>query len=430
MNIISLKNGSQLVLIPIPGAHSITTSVFIRAGSASTGEENAGIAHLAEHLFLRGTSKYPTSKHLTWELEKLGCNNDAWTDREFTYYFIQSPAESWQKATEILLDRLQHSLFSNEDIEKEKKIISEEISHLERNGEKTAFNEWLSFMEENSDYSSSILGTKNSIQKINREQILKYVEQKYLSTNTIFTLVGKVPSPKEATEYYNSLLDNYSRIESIQPPHPQNKRIFPGSPQSPIKIIQHLQYEEQVVVAYGFRTTDYSDQKAHIALNLIETLLLRGWSSRLKQQLRAKYGLIYKIDSKLSAFQHTGYFTIVFTTTKKNIELATQLLHQEFQKLVQETLSEEELAKAKGYYNGQLSIHSDESLFLNYWYGKQLILFPQFLQTPSERQAAITSLTPQAIQETARKYFLPTNWSAVILANGETEMDIPSYSSN
>jgi predicted Zn-dependent peptidase len=144
----------------------------------------------------------------------------------------------------------------------------------------------------------------------------------------------------------------------------------------------------------------------------------------LKTKLRTERGLIYKIDSKISAFKNNGYLTIVFSTNKKNLLPAINVLHQEFYYLGTNKISSADLDRAKGYYNGQALIHSDSLSFLVYWYGKQHILYPDFTQSIEERQKSIQAISAQELQDFSKKYLSEKNWSCFVEGNFlENEMN-------
>ena len=186
---IKLDNGVSIVMEQISSVRSVSLGIFIKNGSINENKETNGISHFIEHMLFKGTSKR-TSKDIAEEMDNIGGQLNAFTSKEYTCYYARVLDTHIDKAIDVLTDMLFNSEFNENDIEKEAKVIIEEISMYEDSPEDIVFAELQKKVWKNSPLEYSVLGSKENVANFKQQDFFNYMKEKYVGENTVIAIAG------------------------------------------------------------------------------------------------------------------------------------------------------------------------------------------------------------------------------------------------
>lgn len=345
----TLANGLIIVSESIPHYHSVSIGVWIRSGSRQENKNNNGIAHFLEHLMFKGT-KRRSAREIARSLESVGGYLNAFTSKEQTCYYVEVLDSQLPRAVDILTDMVCHSLFSPRDIERERQVILDEIDSVQDTPDDLVQDIFMEKLYPENSLGYPILGTKETIQSITREQLIAFYENHYISSNIIIAAAGKVEHEKLV------------RLCEQKFDLPNSQMAFPTLP-----IIQTGEGEflyhraiNQAHICLGTIGLPY-DHANKYELLLLNTLLGFGMSSRLFQNIREKYGLAYSIYSYVDFFQDNGLLAIYLGTDKNKKDRALQLVEKEIQNLKNKLITENELDRLKTQLKGNFVLSLESS---------------------------------------------------------------------
>ncbi|MFH1198405.1 MAG: pitrilysin family protein, partial [bacterium] len=188
----TLKNGLRVITMPMKGTQTSTVLVMVGTGSKYENREISGISHFLEHLFFKGTKKRPTSLMITEDLEKIGADYNAFTSKEVTGFYVRAASFQLDKSMEIVFDMLKNSVFPEDEIEKERKVILEEIKMIKDDPPRYAADLFEILLYGDTPAGWDLIGTPESVSKITREQIISYLSTQYSAKNIIVTVAGAI----------------------------------------------------------------------------------------------------------------------------------------------------------------------------------------------------------------------------------------------
>lgn len=345
----TLANGLIIVSESIPHYHSVSIGVWIRSGSRQENKTNNGIAHFLEHLMFKGTKKR-SAREIARSLESVGGYLNAFTSKEQTCYYAEVLDSQLPRAVDILTDMVCHSLFSPRDIERERQVILDEIDSVEDTPDDLVQDIFMEKLYPENSLGYPILGTKETIRSITRDQLIAFYENHYISSNIIIAAAGKVDHEKLV------------RLCEQKFDLPNSQMTFSTPP-----IIQTGEGEflyhrpiNQAHICLGTIGLPY-DHANKYELLLLNTLLGFGMSSRLFQNIREKYGLAYSIYSYVDFFRDNGLLAIYLGTDKNKKDRALQLVDKEIQNLRNKLITENELDRLKTQLKGNLVLSLESS---------------------------------------------------------------------
>jgi len=361
-----LNNGLKVILLPINSINSVTVLIMIKTGSKYENKNNNGISHFIEHMLFKGTKNRPSALQISQTIEGVGGITNAFTSKEYTGYFIKIASNYLDTALDIISDIYQNSLFKNEEIEKERKVIIEEINMYNDLPQKYVSVLFEKLLYGNQPAGWDIIGTKTNILNIKRNDLLNYINNQYSAKNTVLCIAGNFNLQKT-----NSLIKKYfSKIKNIK------TKIAPKTIEKQTKpqILVHYKRTDQAHLILGFRAYNIFDEKKY-PLSILSTILGGNISSRLFQIIREKLGLAYYINSDVENYTDSGYFEIRAGINLNNIETALNAILKELNpKELSKKIEEQEIKQAKEYLKGVLSLEMEDSFNVAYFYTNQLLI--------------------------------------------------------
>ena len=331
-NLYTLKNGLRVVTEKISESNSISVGVMIKNGSRNESLELNGISHFIEHMFFKGTKKRK-SKDIVEDIDNVGGQINAFTSKEATCYYVKNLYTHLELSLEILSDMILNSVFSVEEIEREKGVVIEEINMGEDSPEDVLddLNSKACYGENPLSY--PILGTIEKVKSIRREDILNFIKEKYTPQNTVISVCGKFDD-KELKELIEKYFSNWNSDSNYIPTY-ENCEIQTGTYYKDKDI-------EQLHVILGLKGLPQGDEHGY-ALTLLSNVFGGGASSILFQEVREKLGLCYSIYCYPQPFQNAGSLSIYAGLGKNYGEKALEVILKEINKFAKEGITDDKL---------------------------------------------------------------------------------------
>lgn len=392
-NLFLLKNGLRVVIEKIDYVNSVSVGLWIETGSRNENNINNGISHFVEHMFFKGTESR-TAKKIAEDIEDVGGQINAFTSKESTCFYIKALDAHLELSLELLSDMLFRSNFSEEDIEKEKGVVLEEINMSEDSPEDVLSELHAKAIWGNDSISLPILGSAETVKSFTRKQLKEYVNSYYIPENSVISICGKFDIDKVSKlveKYFGVWNSNNKKVTNYTFPHIMNNSLYK------IKNI------EQLHISLGIQGIPMGEDDIYTLL-LLNNILGGGVSSLLFQKVREEMGLCYSIYSYISTFKNTGIVSIYTSLNPNYAEDALRLIKSELEEFRNYKISKEKLAKCKEQIKGSyiLGLESTSSrMFSN---GKS-VLFMDKINYPDEIMKKIDAIDNESLDRVMEKTF-------------------------
>jgi predicted Zn-dependent peptidase len=339
-----LDNGIRVVTEKIPYVRSVSIGIWLSVGSRNETDDNNGVAHFIEHMMFKGT-KNRNAFEIAQSLESVGGHLNAFTGKELTCYYAHILDEHLPVAVEVLADILLNSLFDENEMEKEKRVILEELSTLEETPEELIHELFLKDLFPQHPLGFSTIGKRQNISSFRRRHIIDFIRENYTPNNMVIAAAGHV----NHLDLVKLIDEKFKWFDNPGSSHyqPPSKAYFGKN------IIENGAIQAHLCM--GTQSYAYRDSKK-FGLLILNTLLGSGMSSRLFQNIREKYGLAYSIYSFTDFLLDTGLFGIYIGTDKLKIDESIQLISAELDNLMNQPVPHEELKRTKSQLKGNLML--------------------------------------------------------------------------
>lgn len=391
--IVTLDSGLRVLACPMPQARSAAISIYFNAGSRyEATDADAGISHFLEHLCFKGTPRRPTPRDVAIEIDALGGLFNAATDRELTVYYGKVAAEHTAQALDLLTDTVQHSLLRDEEIERERRVVLEELASVEDAPDEQASLALDGLLWPDQPIGRDVAGTPASVNGIDADRIRDYYREQYVPNAAVVAVAGAV-EPSMLHGLVESCADGW---ESGTPadwvrarPDPRGERVRLVTKET-----------EQAYVSIGVRGLDARDDDRH-ALGLLSVVLGEGMSSRLFLRLREELGLCYDVHTSTSFLQDAGAFAVHAGVDPANASATVEEITRELAR-ARTSIDAGELARAQQQVRSRLQLQLEESRSVSAWYGTRAALNMPLL-SPDEAIASFDAVTLDDIERVARR---------------------------
>lgn len=406
-NFFELKNGIRIIHKPVKSevAHC---GFIIKTGSRDENLDQNGITHFIEHAIFKGTEKRK-AYHILNRIDNVGGEINAFTTKEQTSIYASFTKEHFERAIELLTDILFNSTYPKNELNKEKDVIIDEINSYLDSPYEQIYDDFEELIFNNHPLGMNILGTVDSVQKINREKILEFIKENYRTDEIIFSIVGDFPIDK-----INKICKKH--LSEI-PEKTNSKSRSSFKKYSPIhKEIKKDVYQAHCIIGNTAYSTVHKHKKSFILLNNI--LGGPAMNSRLNIGIREKHGLTYNIESSYTAFSDIGLFYIYLGTDIKHLEKSIKLVHNELKKLRDKKLSASQLTNAKKQIIGQITLSEENNCNIMLSMGKSMLLYDR-VDSLKETFNKINTITPEDLQHVANEVFNKDQLSSLIFSPNE-----------
>lgn len=361
-NVHTLPNGIRILHVPSASAIS-HACIIINSGSRDENDENAGLAHFIEHLIFKRTEKRSTNQILN-RLESVGADLNAYTTKEYTCIHASFLNPYLDRTLELFNDIVFHSTFPEDEMDKEKSVILDEIASYLDQPEEAIYDDFEDLVFSGHALGRNILGTTESVSKITQKDIHQFIKENYHTDKMVIAVLGNYSLNKVVkvgAKHYSEIPANlHTSIREAPLKAPVVTKTF----NKPIQQAHAMLGSQAYSLHHPYKT----------GLLLLNNLLGgNGMSSILNLQIREKYGIAYTIESGYSPLSDTGIFTLYFGTDKEKVNKASALIFKELKKLRDNHFSEVQLQKAKNKFIGQIALGEENRIGLIISMAKSLI---------------------------------------------------------
>jgi len=376
----------------MPHTQAVCVSFFIGVGSRYETETQAGISHFIEHLLFKGTPKRPTAKAISEAVEGTGGILNGGTDKELTVYWCKVAQSHLTLALDVLADMLLHSSFDPQEIEKERRVIIEEINMSKDSPAQQVHMLIDELLWPNHPLGRDIAGSKKSVTGITRDMMLDYLTNQYLPGNTVVAIAGNIQHQEVITAINQTLGDWTTRRSQ--------SGYIACREQIAQRLIIETRDTEQVHLCLALPGLSLLHPK-RFALDLLNIILGEGMSSRLFTEIRDRLGLAYSIHSYVDHLFDSGSVIIYAGVEPKNLKAVIDAILEQLHRLT-EIVPESELSKAKELSKGRLLLRMEDSRNVAGWMGGQEILTKRILSI-NQVESIIDAITAEELKQIAQE---------------------------
>lgn len=408
----TLPNGLRIITVPMADNPTATVLVLVETGSKYETKAKNGLSHFLEHMCFKGTTNRPNTSDLSKELDTLGCEYNAFTGQEYTGYYAKGKAADFPKLLDIIADLYLNPLFKDDEIEKEKGVIVDEINMYDDLPMRKVHEVWMKLLYGNQPAGWPIAGEREVVRGMSRKDFLAYRKAHYIAPTTTVIVTGNIDAPqafKDITKKFKGVIEGKKG----------GKKKTSDKQAAPAVAAQHKE-TDQTHFILGVRTFPVYDDHNPV-LSVLGAVLGSGMSSRLFRKLRDEMGVGYYVNARNTAFTDHGYFSVSAGVANVRMEEVLRAVLTEFEKLKRDLVPDDELAKVKEHLAGMMYLGLESSDDLAEYYGMQEVLHRD-IRTPKEKEHLIRAVTAEDVRKIARKIFIEKNLNLALIGpvkNGE-----------
>ena len=403
-NTYTLQNGLRIIHLPSP-SQVVYCGYQIAAGTRDEAGGEEGIAHFCEHLTFKGTERRNALQIIN-ALEGVGGELNAFTNKEDTVYYAAIAKEHFRQAVDLLTDIVFHSTYPQHEIDKEVEVVCDEIESYNDSPAELIYDEFENILFEGHPLGHNILGNADQLRTYTTEDALRFVRRNYRPENMVFFAYGDVDFKKLCRRL--EFTDEYMKTEKEQ----QDKPSVNCKPSTENQILRDLG-THQAHVMIGTRAYAYNDPR-RMTLYLLNNILGGpGMNARLNLSLRERHGLVYTVESTMTAYSDCGLWSVYFGCDHHDIDKCCRLVHKELDRMMHKPLSQPQLFAAKRQLKGQIAIACDNREQFALDFGRS------YLHHGHERDldalfARIDGITAKDIQNVANELFATERLTTLI----------------
>lgn len=400
----TLENGLRLITVPMESANSVTVLILVGTGSKYETKDISGISHFLEHMFFKGTKKRPDTLAIAETLDRVGGEYNAFTSKEVTGFWAKVDKKHVDVALDWISDMFLNSKFDENEIEREKGVIIEELNMYLDTPTAYIGELWEELLYGDQPAGWRIVGEKETILAFNKKKILDYYKSHYSTQNTIICLSGGIE--KDIGEKVKNYFKTIKQAKA-------SPKLKVKEMQKNPEILLHHKKTDQTHFCLGVRAYDLFNPQKY-ALALLAIIMGGNMSSRLFIKVRERNGLAYHIHTSADTSTDAGYLVTQAGIDHKNLEKCIQLIVEEYKSFKEIKIEEQELQKAKDYLKGTTSLSLDSSDAQASFYTAQELLEQKIL-VPEEKFKKIDQVSTDDIKEVAREIFVPEKLNLAVL---------------
>lgn len=408
-----LDNGQTVVVQEVKNNPIVTIDTWIKTGSIDEEDSNNGVAHFLEHLFFKGTKTHEPGE-FDKILETKGAITNAATSKDFTHYYITIPSKDFDLAMDLHGDMILHPLIPRKEMEKERKVVLEEISKDLNSPTKIMQDNLNSMLYTTHPYKRKVIGRSDVIETITRDQVLSFYNKNYSPSNMVTVIIGDVDANHAIEKTKEAFNEEYKK---------QTKTIY--TKEAPLtkqqKKVEYLDTESGYMVI-GFRGTPIDDKDSY-ALDVLATILGDGRSSVLNQVLKEKKRIAFSVDAGNSTFRDDGIFYISANYEPTKCKIVQDTIFNEIEKIQKNGVTDDQLKLAKNIIE-RSTYYSRESITniaTEIGYTMALTNDIKFYDTYLDN---IKNVSKEDVKKVAEKY-LGINRSAVSIVLPKSAKEVP-----
>lgn len=419
-----LDNNINIVMVPLENTQIVTMGFFIKAGSRNETEENSGVAHFLEHLMFKGTSNRTANK-LFEELDTLGTVYNAATTSQYTYYYIYGNSEDVKHILDIMLDIYINVKFDAKEINKEKKVIIEEMRMRSDAPMMKLYSKMNEKIFSGTSLARPIIGSTETVLSLGRKDFIKFRDSLYKPENTVFVITGNF-SPKPIYKLLKHHLAPLKNSPETPVTYFQEKAVLMENMKrqfEPYIYLNRNDMFQQMYVLLAFPMYDYYSY-LYREIDLLSQLLSAGFSSRLNRALREENGITYTSTSYPIVYSDVGLFLIQMVLNPNELVKGLKILFRELRKTKDELASDEEMVKIVNVTRNETIFSLNKPVDFLTYIGVNCLANRNFELNIKKELVDLKKVTKKDIQDIAKKIFLKEKINLFIYGNSnDTKFD-------
>jgi predicted Zn-dependent peptidase len=406
----TLDCGIRLVTEKISHMKSVSLGVWVRAGAVRENRNRAGISHLIEHMLFKGTEKR-TAKQIAEDVDRIGGQINAFTGKEATCYYLKTLSSNFAKGAEILSDMMTSSVFDEKEMNKERRVICEEINMIKDSPEDHIHDMIGELVFKNSSLANSIVGIPSSLENINTATIRKYMERFYTTENIVLAVAGGF----DAAEVEDELEKLFSRLPAGPASAVSDLNEYVPRRRSKTKEV------EQSHICMALKGVALEDAR-YYSLMMLNNIMGGSMSARLFQNIREQKGLAYSVYSSMSSFTYDGIFSIYAGVGHDKVSETVTAIAGELKKLKRKGVTEDEVDMAKEQMKSHYIFGQENVNGRMFSIGKNYLLLNKIF-TPEEVLEKIDAVTLRDIRDAAKLITDVSQYSGVTIGRKRQNWD-------
>ncbi|HLI95069.1 MAG TPA: pitrilysin family protein [Candidatus Baltobacteraceae bacterium] len=339
-----LPSGVRVVTEAMPTFRSATLGIWADVGSAAEEAERRGVSHLVEHMLFKGTDRR-NARQIAEEMDGIGGNLNAFTDKETTCYYAKVMDQHVPMAVDVLTDMFLNSRFDSHEMVKEQKVVLEEIKMYDDSPDELIHDLFIQTMWEGSNLGAPTIGFADTVSALSPDDLRAHMRRHYAPNSVVVAAAGNVDHDQIVDLFGNAFGSFSGRCDLPVPETPQA---------TPSTLFRHKD-SEQAYVVLGTRGLSVCDDRRYV-LSVMDTILGGGMSSRLFQEIREKRGLVYTVYSFQAAYRGAGLFAVYAGTSPQNVSECVSVVCDQFAQLREQPVTDAELRLAKEHIKGSLTL--------------------------------------------------------------------------
>ena len=375
----------------MPERQSASLVLMFAGGSRLEDDRLAGVSHFIEHLFFKGTRRRPSSKEIADAIEGVGGFINASTDKELTAYWARVPSEHMDLGLDVLFDIVANSRLDPADVERERMVILEELRMYQDQPQDLVQNLFEELIWPAHPLGRDIAGTEESVSRLTRDDILEYADAHYRLPNLVVGAAGSLDE-QQTLRAVSSGVSLRSDLDGMSPP-------TAPSPLGGPRVLVRRRATEQAHICLGARAFSYLHPERY-ALDILNTVLGEGMSSRLFLNIRERLGLAYDVHSFTQKHRDTGYLGVYIGVDPKKAVDAVNAVMAELRSMSESEVNADELARAKEFTKGRLRLELETTNGVAFWLTYQELLLGE-IKTIEEELALVDGVTAEDVKRVA-----------------------------
>jgi predicted Zn-dependent peptidase len=385
-----LANGVRVVTEAMPAFRSASLGIWADVGSAAEEPERRGVSHLVEHMLFKGTD-LRTARQIAEEMDGIGGNLNAFTDKETTCYYAKVMDQHVPLAVDVLTDMFLNSRFEPGEMAKEQKVVLEEIKMYEDSPDELIHDLFIQTMWKGSDLGAPTIGFAETVSKLTPDDLRAHMRRHYAPNSVVVAAAGNVDH-EQIVGLFEKAFASYKGVCDLP---------VPDTPQTTPNTLFRHKDSEQAYVVLGTRGLSVADDRRYV-LSVMDTILGGGMSSRLFQEIREKRGLVYTVYSFQAAYRGAGLFAVYAGTSPQNVSECVTVVCDQFAQLRERPVSESELRLAKEHIKGSLTLSLESTSSRMIRLGRSEFSLGRQLTT-EEIEQRVEAVTASEIQTLAQE---------------------------
>lgn len=400
------RNGVRIVHEKMPYVQSVAIGLWVHAGSADETAGQEGIAHFIEHMLFKGTESR-NARMIAEQFDQIGGDLNAFTAKEMTCYYTTVLSHHASYALTILSDMFFHSLFEEEEMEKEKSVILDEVASVEDNPEEDVDERLWAAMFPDDPIGRPVGGSPETIKRFTKDMVMEFMEQHYVPENLVISIAGNYD--ERLIKLIEAHFGSYERTDDAKKAEENQIPDFASGTALKVKDI------EQAHICLGYPALPASHEKIY-DLSLFDSLLGGTMSSRLFQEVRENKGLAYSVYTYYAAYEKAGGFAIYCGTSPENFLETYTTIEQVVAELLHDGITDKELRNAKEQLKGSFVLGLESSESRMYRNGRNELILGEHLSI-EEVVEKIDAVEKRSVYRLGQQILTNSRMSSIVAPN-------------